>query len=105
MILHLEVANRQLQVDSEQFTLLIRNVSVQQEAMVALAQSQPHPQALLHAIPDTLFVLSKEGLVFSYKPDTLQLSRNPVGRSIYQVWSQESAGLIMLYLNLTLQGN
>ncbi|MFB9995517.1 PAS domain-containing protein [Deinococcus oregonensis] len=102
--LHLEVANRQLQVDGQQSTLLIRNVSEQQGAVAALAQSQLQAQALLHAIPDTLFVLSKEGLIMSHKPDSLRLQRDPVGRSIYQVWSQESAGLIMLYLNLTLQG-
>ncbi len=87
--LHLEVASRQLQVDGKQSTLLIRNISEQQGALTALAQSQLQAQALLHAIPDTLLVLSKEGLILSYKPDSLHLPRDPVGRSIYQLWSLE----------------
>ncbi|MFB9991380.1 PAS domain S-box protein [Deinococcus oregonensis] len=104
VILNLEVANRQLELDGKQSTLLIRNVSEHQGAVTALAQSQLQAQALLQAVPDTLFVLSREGLVVSYKPDSLRLQRDPVGRSLYQVWSLETAGLIMLYLNLTLQG-
>lgn len=103
-VLYLDVASRQMQVDNTHCTLLIRNVSDLHENVAALAQSQLHAQALLQAIPDTLFVLSKDGLILSYKPDSLPLERNPVGRSVYQVWSHESAGLVMLYLRLTLEG-
>ncbi|MDB5044775.1 MAG: domain S-box [Deinococcus sp.] len=105
MLLHLEVASRQLQVDGNHCTLLIRNVSNQQWTVAALAQSQLHTQALLQAIPDTLFVLSKEGVVLSYKPDSIRLERDPLGRSVYQIWPIDTAGLIMVYLNLTLQGD
>ncbi|THF66715.1 PAS domain-containing protein [Deinococcus sp. Arct2-2] len=105
LLLHLEIASRQLQLGSSHSTLLIRNVSEQRGAVAALAQSQLHTQALLQAIPDALFVLSREGVVLSYNPDSLRLQRDPVGRSMYQVWPVDTAGLVMVYLNLTLQSN
>lgn len=103
-VLQLDVAIRQMQVDGAQCTLLIRNVSDLNQNIAALAQSQLHAQALLQAIPDSLFMLSKDGLVLSYKPDSFRLERNPVGRSVYQLWPHNAAALIMVYLRLTLQG-
>ncbi|WP_189012381.1 hypothetical protein, partial [Deinococcus malanensis] len=96
--------SRQMQVEDAHYTLLIRDMSDLNENIAALAQSQLHAQALLQAIPDSLFVLSKDGLVLSYKADSLRLERNPVGRSVYQLWSHNAAALIMVYLRLTLQG-
>ncbi|MFD1734118.1 PAS domain-containing protein [Deinococcus malanensis] len=103
-VLQLDIASRQMQVEDAHYTLLIRDMSDLNENIAALAQSQLHAQALLQAIPDSLFVLSKDGLVLNYKADSLRLERNPVGRSVYQLWSHNAAALIMVYLRLTLQG-
>ncbi len=101
----LDIASRQLQVDGTHSTLLIRDRSSQQADQHALAQSQLHAQALLQAIPDTLFVLSREGMVLSYQPDGLALLPNPVGRSVYHLWPPVTAEQVMLHLRLSVQRN
>lgn len=102
--LTLEVAARRTQVDPNGMTLLIRDVSAYEHTLASLNASQLQNEALLRAIPDTLLILSKDGVVLSQKAeDGTDIHR--VGRNVYELWPIEVADQMMLYLRMVQRGD
>ena len=94
-------------------TTLVQHSSTEfnklQESQLALKESQRRLHALLEAIPDLIFRVTRDGMYLDCKPareNTFPLGEHEIiGKHLYQVLPPELAGLIWHHLELALETN
>lgn len=82
---------------------------LQQRSSNELQASVARNQALLEAIPDTIFRITRDGIYLDYKApkqNTLPIHSNDlIGRHLHQVLPTEVAGLIWHHIEIALETN
>lgn len=76
-------------------------------AIEALRASQASNQALIHAIPDPLFILKPDGTVVDYKAGKEQLFMPPtwfIGKTVFELFPAEIAAKMLQSAELVLAG-
>ena len=75
-----------------------RDVTAEREALEALRASEEHNRALLDAIPDSLYVSSRDGLILDFRPPAVGralVSEEIVGKHVRVVTSPDLADLLL----------
>lgn len=70
--------------------LSTRNVTAEREAMAALQASEARMRALLNAIPDSIYVRDRDGMLLDYKPPgdgRPMLLRPEIGHHLHEMWT------------------
>ncbi|MCD4795907.1 MAG: PAS domain S-box protein [Candidatus Cloacimonetes bacterium] len=89
------------------FDGMIEDITERKEAQIKLQESEEWNRAILEAVPDTIFVLDKEGTFISYKAD--YESRLPVqpdrivGKKIAELFPEALSKPAMKNLSITLK--
>lgn len=83
----------------------VRDISQRKKTEIELRRSQASNQALINAIPDPLFVLTRTGIFIDYKGSAEQLYLQPhkfLGRSVSKVMPAEVAAKTLQAIEITL---
>ena len=84
----------------------IRDISERLQAEQALRESEAQNRAILEAIPDLMFLISRDGEFLSYKAAVKDLYADPaqfLNKNIYDVLPKELAELTMHYIQRSLE--
>jgi len=92
--------------DRHEVMFMIRDISDRKRAELALAESESHNRALLQAIPDMMFRISKAGIYLGYSTSTELLdlsSQQEVGKNMADYLSPEHYQRHMSHLAIALE--
>lgn len=83
--------------------LATRDITAEREAVEALRASEERTRALLNAIPDSLYVNDRDGVILDFKPPNdgrpMLFGADTIGRRVDELWPPEVADAIIRLTN------
>lgn len=91
--------------EKERVVAVLRDISQQKNAEKELRKSKSSNAAFINAIPDSMFIIRRDGMLLDYKPGKEQLFVSHemfVGRSVYEIFPPKLAVQTMGAIEITL---
>lgn len=86
--------------------LATRDITAEREAVEALRASEERTRALLNAVPDSLYVNDRDGVILDFKPPSdgrpMLFGPDAIGRRVGELWPPEVADTIVRMTNAAL---